>query len=126
MVEKLGLNFSDAHALNQIIEHKIPMGPEWNHTTVNLTDQSTSHNLYFCNVEDCIRDLYVNPTFADTMKYAPERHYSDDDKTSRIFHGMYTGDWMWKRRYVAVLLVSLSKVTFHYRVLSRLAAQSCH
>ena len=52
-----------------------------------------------------------NPAFSDNMKYAPERHYADEEMLSRIYNGMYTGDWMWDTQVSHPLLLNDSELT---------------
>lgn len=130
MVEKLGINFKDARMLNQIIEHELPMGPQWTHRDVNLVGDTRTHDLYYRDIGECIKELYSNPTFADSMKYAPERHYTDSTKMSRMYRGVHTGDWMWKTQVCSVLVhVGVSSVVCAERNRSwrhRLAADFCY
>jgi len=30
------------------------------------------------------------------MKYAPEKHYEDEDLNNRVYDEMATGDWWWE------------------------------
>ena len=34
--------------------------------------------------------------FVDNLTYAPIRVYSSREKTRRIYHELYTGDWWWE------------------------------
>lgn len=45
---------------------------------------------------ECIRELIGNPAFRDTMRFAPERLYADEEGNVRVFEEMWTGDWWWK------------------------------
>lgn len=49
-----------------------------------------------CDLEQCIEQLYGNPSLADGMCYTPERHYSDEAMESRVYNGMQTGDFWWE------------------------------
>ncbi|TCD59805.1 hypothetical protein EIP91_011412 [Steccherinum ochraceum] len=44
---------------------------------------------------ECIRELIGNPAFRDVMKYAPEKVFTDSEKTSRRFDEMSSGNWWW-------------------------------
>ncbi|KAJ7733721.1 hypothetical protein B0H14DRAFT_3117949 [Mycena olivaceomarginata] len=37
-----------------------------------------------------------DPEFADCLIFAPERHYTDNSKTIRLYHDMHTGEWWWE------------------------------
>lgn len=43
----------------------------------------------------CVRALYGDPRFADHLVFAPERHYTSQERSSRIYNEMHTGDWWW-------------------------------
>ena len=93
VVERLGLSYKDAHSLDQIIHHELPMpvGPEWKHMPV--TFEQTQLDLYHRDITECIEQLYSDPSFADSMHYEPERLYADEKKASRMYEGMHTADW---------------------------------
>ncbi|KAF8489361.1 hypothetical protein F5888DRAFT_1638649 [Russula emetica] len=38
----------------------------------------------------------IDPEFVDHLVFAPERHYTSHERTTRIYNKMYTGDWWWK------------------------------
>ena len=52
-------------------------------------------DVYYRDVLDCIKDLFGKPEFASSMKFAPERHYADEDQTLRIYCDIHTGKWWW-------------------------------
>ena len=96
MVEKLGLSFKDARSLNQIIDHSLPTGPEWSHQHIKLRGHLAQYDLQSRDIVECIEKLYGDPSFADSMHYKPERHYTDETLTSRVYSGMHTGDFWWE------------------------------
>ncbi|KAF7799993.1 hypothetical protein EIP86_011236 [Pleurotus ostreatoroseus] len=98
VVDRLGLTFNNARALNQRIDHDLPNTPEWLHRSVGLDGYTARYDLYSRNILECLDDLYSNPRFARTMRFVPERHWTDGTKTSRMYRGIHTGDWMWKRQ----------------------------
>ena len=51
--------------------------------------------LYFRDIIECIRALFGDPSFAPYLVFAPERHFTDDTRTTRLFHDMHTGKWWW-------------------------------
>ncbi|KAG2124671.1 hypothetical protein DEU56DRAFT_963354 [Suillus clintonianus] len=83
--ESLGLSFKNAKELNAIIDNELPTG----HPKFKLFD------VYHRDVIECIEALYGDPDFADYLAFTPERHYADEDQTTRLFHDMYTGKWWW-------------------------------
>ena len=45
---------------------------------------------------ECIKALYSNAEFARHMVFRPERHYTGQDKSQRVYHELHTGDWWWE------------------------------
>ncbi|KAH9049439.1 hypothetical protein EDB84DRAFT_1666988 [Lactarius hengduanensis] len=39
--------------------------------------------------------IFGNPEFARELVFAPERHYTDAERTCRVYNEMYTADWWW-------------------------------
>jgi len=52
-------------------------------------------DVYYRDILACIEDLFGKPEFASSMKFAPERHYADEDQTLRIYCDIHTGRWWW-------------------------------
>jgi hypothetical protein len=92
--ERLGLSFQNSRELNQIIDERLPIRPKFERHDIVI--EGETFEVYFRDVMDCINSLYGNPEFAPHLVFAPERHYSDADKTCRVYHDMYTGKWWWE------------------------------
>lgn len=105
--EKLGLNFKDARSLNQIIDHELPQPPSWYHRSFSLEGDGTDYDLYGRDILACLDTIHGNPAFASTMHYAPERHYTTAEKTSRMYHGMHTGEFMWRTQVGNLFMLPL-------------------
>ena len=45
---------------------------------------------------DCIAEIYGRHDLVPHLKFKPERHYADADKTIRIYGDMHTGRWWWE------------------------------
>jgi hypothetical protein len=45
---------------------------------------------------ECVRELFSNPTFKEDIKYGPQKVYTDESRTERIYNEMWTGKWWWK------------------------------
>jgi hypothetical protein len=93
MSERLGLSFQNSRELNQIIDERLPSRPKFERHDIVI--EGETFQVYFRNIMDCIASLYGNPEFAPHLVFAPERHYSDQEKC-RIYHDMYTGRWWWE------------------------------
>jgi Plavaka transposase len=44
---------------------------------------------------ECIKELMGNPLYKESLEYAPQRHYMDEEGNIRVFEEMWTGDWWW-------------------------------
>jgi hypothetical protein len=47
------------------------------------------------NILLCVKALFGNPAFANRLIFAPEQHYTDEERTCRIYNELHTGDWWW-------------------------------
>ena len=61
-----------------------------------MTVAGQTFELYHHDVLKCIESLFGNPEFTPHLILAPERHYVDQVKTSRVYHDMHTGQWWWE------------------------------
>ncbi|KAN0131614.1 hypothetical protein V8E53_010456 [Lactarius tabidus] len=93
VVDKLGLLFSSTKKLNQIIDTALPGRPPFECRSVVIGDETLE--LHFWNILECVCSLYGDPEFAQDLAVAPERHYADQEQTTRIYSEMNTGDWWW-------------------------------
>jgi hypothetical protein len=60
--------------------------------------RSTEYIFYYRDIIKVIEFLISYKLFADNLTYAPVRVYSTREKTSCLYHEMYTGDWWWERQ----------------------------
>jgi len=44
----------------------------------------------------CIQTIYGDPQFTHDLVFAPERHYTSQERTCRVYNEIHTGDWWWK------------------------------
>ena len=93
VANKLGLSFSSTKELNDIVDKALPGRPPFE--TRELAIGGETLELHFRNILACIRSIYGDPEFAQDLAVAPERHYTDQERTDRVFNEMYTGDWWW-------------------------------
>ena len=63
---------------------------------------------------DCISSLLGDPNFAEHLLFSPERHYTDQDMTVRLYHDMHTGKWWWETQVSQIfsLLFCLDYILF--------------
>lgn len=62
---------------------------------------------YYRDALQCIRSLYGDPEFIHALAFAPEQHYTNPERTCRLYNDMYTCDWWWS---VQVRNLSLNKI----------------
>ncbi|KAJ3532150.1 hypothetical protein NMY22_g7861 [Coprinellus aureogranulatus] len=94
VVDKLGLSFGNSVELNKIIDSDIPSHrPAF--TRESFTLGGEVFEIYKRNILECVKALFSDPEFAPYLKYAPEKHYTDDTCSTRIYHDMHTGEWWW-------------------------------
>ncbi|KAI0056689.1 hypothetical protein BV25DRAFT_1813639 [Artomyces pyxidatus] len=108
--EDLRIPFSTADDINEVIDKKLPSRPAFKRSEIKVAGEA--YEFYYRNPMECIAALYGDPEFAPYMAYAPERHYSDQDRTNRIYHQMHTGKWWWGVQVRAYIFVS------HHAILS--------
>ena len=44
---------------------------------------------------ECMKDLMGNPIFKESLEYAPQKHFTDEEGNNHVFDEMWTGDWWW-------------------------------
>ncbi|KAI9428542.1 hypothetical protein H4582DRAFT_1830580 [Lactarius indigo] len=93
VVDKLGLSYHTPNELNYIIDTELPGRPQFK--CEDMTIAGNTLQFYFRDVLQCIRTLYGDPEFACDLVFAPERHYTDHERTCRVYSEMHTGDWWW-------------------------------
>ncbi|KAJ3754434.1 hypothetical protein EV360DRAFT_86837 [Lentinula raphanica] len=92
--ELLGLSYCTTAELNHIIDTQLPsQRPPFSRQEVVIAGEA--FDFYKRPILDCIRSLYGSPNHAPYLCVSPERHYSDANRTNRLYHDMYTGKWWW-------------------------------
>ncbi|KAG1722754.1 hypothetical protein EDB19DRAFT_1898159 [Suillus lakei] len=91
--ECLNLSYKNSRELNSIINKQLPGHPKFRREQIIVVGEP--FDIYYRDVMECIKELYGDPDFADYLVFAPERHYTDDDKTVRLYSNMHTGTWWW-------------------------------
>ncbi|KAH7904457.1 hypothetical protein BJ138DRAFT_993077, partial [Hygrophoropsis aurantiaca] len=92
--DKLGLSYRNSRELNMIIDKKLPSRPHFKHEQVVVAGEA--FDIYYRDVIKCVKALYSDPDFAPYLAFRAERHYADQDQTTRLFHDMHTGKWWWE------------------------------
>lgn len=88
------LSYKNPRELNRIINKLLPATrPPFQRAEVTVEGETV--DVYFRNVLACVRALYSDESFAPYLVFAPERHYTNNDRTNRLYHDVYTGKWWW-------------------------------
>ncbi|KAJ3998439.1 hypothetical protein F5050DRAFT_1798464 [Lentinula boryana] len=92
--EKLGLSFRNANELNAIIDTKLPtLRPPFQRQEVIV--QGEAFEVYFRDILECTKALFGEAEFAEYLKFAPERHFENNECKEQLYHDMHTGSWWW-------------------------------
>ena len=92
VAETLGLSFTSAKQLDDIIDEKIPLRrPAFVRHEVSV--QGEKSDFYARDLIACVRALYGDSEHARYLVFVPERHYADEDHTIRLYHDLHTGKW---------------------------------
>jgi hypothetical protein len=93
VVERLDLSYRTTKELNKLIDDNLPGPPPFQCEEVKIGGELLE--FFFRDTIQCIRSLYGNPEFVQGLAFAPERHFTDDERTCRVVNEMNTGDWWW-------------------------------
>lgn len=93
VLDKLGLSFKNSHELNKIIDTRLPGRPAFKREEIVIADQA--FDIYYRDIIQCIRALWSDPEFAPVLVFEPEHLYKDENRETRLYHDMHTGDWWW-------------------------------
>ncbi|KAG6818528.1 hypothetical protein H0H93_004273 [Arthromyces matolae] len=97
------LSFHNNYTFLQKVD-ALPTGPDWECEIVHVDGDRVGEDgkmmsedleLWMRNPVECIHELMGNPAFRELMAYVPERAYTDEACTERIYDEMWTGDWWW-------------------------------
>ncbi|KAL0957479.1 hypothetical protein HGRIS_001272 [Hohenbuehelia grisea] len=77
--ERLGLSFRTADELNKIIDNSLPGRPRF--TRHEILIGSEVCEMFYRDIIACIRSLFGDPDFGAYLVFAPEKHYTDGQKT---------------------------------------------
>ena len=95
VAEALGLSFTTAKQLDEIVDEKIPLRrPAF--VRHQVAAQGEKSDFYARDLIACIRALYGDAEHARYLVFVPERHYADEDHTIRLYHDLHTGKWWWE------------------------------
>ena len=121
VVDALGLSFHTVKELNKKIDTHLSGHPHFQCKTLTVNGEPLE--FYSRDVIESIQCLYADPRFAQHLAFAPERHYTSYECTTRIYNEMYTGDWWWKVQVRYTLINQMLITNLCTRLLLRLANQ---
>src|SRR5882757_89785 len=101
--EKLGLSYKNSSELNKIVD-SLPSHPKFHWSEIVVGGETL--DVYHRDIIECIRALYGDPELTPHLIFKPERHYVDEDWTTRVYSDMHTGKWWWETQ-VRIHLYSL-------------------
>ncbi|KJA19341.1 hypothetical protein HYPSUDRAFT_1096163 [Hypholoma sublateritium FD-334 SS-4] len=93
VAERLGLSFKNSLELNKLIDQSLPGRPHFEHHEILVGNEVC--DVYFRDITACIKALFGDPSFAPYLMILPEKHYTDERRTKRMYHDMNTGRWWW-------------------------------
>lgn len=92
VVEGLGLSYKTVQELNKKID-KLPGRAPF--VSKDMAIGGEVFTFYYWEIIPCLRALFGDPEFQHDLIFAPERHFTNEDRTHRIYSDMHTGDWWW-------------------------------
>ncbi|KAH9043546.1 hypothetical protein EDB83DRAFT_2227861 [Lactarius deliciosus] len=93
LVDKLGLSYRTSMELNSIIDKTLPGRPAFQCEDLDIGGERLQ--FHYREIIPSIQAIFGNPEFARELVFAPERHYTDAERTCRVYNEMYTADWWW-------------------------------
>ncbi|TFY53363.1 hypothetical protein EVJ58_g9497 [Rhodofomes roseus] len=92
--DALQLSFKNTKELNKIIDSSLPARPKFVRHVLEVDGEQ--YDLWLRDAMQCIRVLFGSSDWAPDILVAPEKHYVDDSRTTRVYSDMNTGDWWWR------------------------------
>jgi len=96
VVEALGLSFHTIKELNEKIDNELPASAHPPFQRKEVSFGGVRLEFYSRDIMKCIGALYGDPQFAQDLVFAPEQHYTSQERTCQIYNEIHTGDWWWK------------------------------
>jgi hypothetical protein len=79
-------------------------GPVWESHEVNIKVGAEMCKQYFIgrDIVQIVRELIGDPELEEDMVYAPQKHWSSEDRKVQVYSEMWTARWWW-RQQVSIL-----------------------
>jgi hypothetical protein len=92
--EDFKLSYRTVKQVNEIIDDQLPGRPQFQRKEVDIGHETLE--FYYRDTLDCVRSIFGDPQYAEHLVFAPERHYTNHERESRLYHEMYASDWWWE------------------------------
>ena len=90
----MGTSYKNANELNKKIDKLPTRRPKFKKKRATVAGET--FEFFSRDIMDCITEIYGRHDLVPHLKFTPERHYADADKTIRIYGDMHTGRWWWE------------------------------
>ncbi|KAH9829113.1 uncharacterized protein C8Q71DRAFT_718714 [Rhodofomes roseus] len=94
VLDRLGISFKNTKELNKLIDAGLPKRPKFIREVLEVDGEQ--YDFWVRNTMECIRVLFGSSDWAANLLVAPEKHYVDQSKTTRVYGDMHTGNWWWR------------------------------
>ncbi|KAG9083376.1 hypothetical protein FRC06_004560, partial [Ceratobasidium sp. 370] len=76
----------------------LPHGPGWYRQTVRIITDAGEEilDLWKRDVVEVVKMLIRDRRFTKHMRFAPERHWSSEDRQEQVYDEMWSGEWWWR------------------------------
>lgn len=76
----------------------LPHGPDWLRQTITITGDRGQEivDFWYRSGLDVVQHLISNRRFQHNMRYGPEKHWTSEERLSRVFSEMWTAGWWWR------------------------------
>ncbi|THH26668.1 hypothetical protein EUX98_g7528 [Antrodiella citrinella] len=106
--EALGLSYHTTRQINQVID-KLPVSRPRFHCK-EVTVGGEAFEVYYRDSLECVKALYGDPSLAADLIFKSERHYTDADRTNRMYHDMHTGTWWWNAQVHTLITIQQERI----------------
>ncbi|KAG8708171.1 hypothetical protein FRC09_001400 [Ceratobasidium sp. 395] len=99
--QNITLSFTSYHTLYNRMK-KLPGGPEWKKETIRMQGNRFNKKgkrltekleVWFRDPIEVLEELLAHPAFANELVFEPRETYLDNERTERVYHEMWTGEW---------------------------------
>ena len=90
-------SFATFPQLRSLVQ-SLPQPPRWRSLEITVPEGKTNKPivLYYRDGLECFRYLFSHPIFQGCMDFAPRRVWTSEDRTSRLYSEIMTGDFAWR------------------------------